>query len=236
MPATIDTVTPSTLSSHDDSGHRLPGLRWPRALVKALHPGHVPKLKAHFLALAGEDRYLRFGFPISDKGVVQYVERMNFERDALFGVFDDHLQLVGVAHLAAMRDDLADPAGHRPAARSAEFGVSVLPAARGMGIGSRLFERAIIHARNDGIEAFFMQCLTVNETMMHIARKAGMHISIEAGEVGAWLTLPHANPGTVVAEAVEEQLAAFDLGLKKQMSSATRWWQAATQPVTPVRR
>jgi RimJ/RimL family protein N-acetyltransferase len=200
---------------------------WPRVLVKELHTGHVPKLKAHFQALAAADRYLRFGYPISDKGLDAYVERINFGTDAVFGVFDDALELVGVAHLASMKDGLgAETEGavceFKPGA-SAEFGVSVLAQARGKGIGSRMFERAIVHARNAGINAFYMQCLSVNATMMHIATKAGMRITVDSGEVGAWLTLPDANPGSLMAEAVEEQLAVFDLGLKRQITSTSQW-------------
>jgi hypothetical protein len=74
-----------------------------------------------------------------------------------------------------------------------------------------------------------MQCLSVNATMMHIATKAGMRITIESGEVGAWLSLPDASAGSVIAEAVEEQLALIDLRLKKQITSTGLWLQH-TQP------
>jgi GNAT superfamily N-acetyltransferase len=204
----------------------------PRVLVKELHTEHLPKLKLHFLGLGAEDRYLRFGYPISDKGVEGYVERINFATDAVFGVFDDALELVGVAHLATMKDGLGAQLEAKPAVKptaAAEFGVSVLPEARGMGIGSRMFDRAIVHARNGGVSAFYMQCLSVNATMMHIATKAGMRITIESGEVGAWLSLPDASAGSVIAEAVEEQLALIDLRLKKQITSTGLWLQH-TQP------
>jgi GNAT superfamily N-acetyltransferase len=99
-----------------------------------------PKLAAHFLALDAEDRRLRFGLPISDAVVTDYVGRIDFARDAVFGVFDDELNLAGAAHLARAEDH-------------AELGVSVLPAHRGRGVGAALLERAHTHARNWGIGA-----------------------------------------------------------------------------------
>ena len=59
----------------------------------------------HLLALGPEDRRLRFGTPPADSVVRASVARIDFERDALFGVFSDDLTLVGAAHLA--RGDVA---------------------------------------------------------------------------------------------------------------------------------
>src|SRR5712664_811028 len=57
-------------------------------------------LEGHFLALDADDRRLRFGIPMGDAAVRSYVERIDCQRGALFGVFDDHLRLIGAAHLA----------------------------------------------------------------------------------------------------------------------------------------
>ena len=70
----------------------------PRALVKELHSGHPAKLLAHFLALGEDDRYLRFGRPISDEAIAQYVERIDWQSSAVFGVFDESLE-IGRAHV-----------------------------------------------------------------------------------------------------------------------------------------
>lgn len=188
----------------------------PRALVKELHPGHLPKLLEHFIELGEDDRYLRFGRPIMDEAIAQYVERIDWTSSTVFGVFDEALALVGVAHLAQL-DERIDAPEHR---RCAEFGVSVLPSARGKGVGTRLFDRSIVHARNAGIETFYMQCLAKNASMLRIARKAGMRIQVDYGEANAFLTLPEAHLGTHIAEAFEEQLAAFDLRLKKELRAA----------------
>src|SRR5688572_8683157 len=117
-------------------------MRGMQILIRELTPAEQPALERHFLALAPEDRRLRFGAPLSDFAVRAYVARIDFESDAAFGVFDDALQLAAAAHLARGR-------GH------AELGVSVLDGERGRGIGGALLARAHMHARNWGVSALF---------------------------------------------------------------------------------
>jgi len=168
-----------------------------------------PKLAAHFLALNAEDRRLRFGLPISDASVADYVERIDFGRDVVFGVFDDELNLAGAAHLARAEDH-------------AELGVSVLPAHRGRGIGGTLLERAHTHARNWGIGTLFMHCLTENAAMMHLARKQGMQIDTGYGEADAWLKLQPADAVSHFGEVFAQRVALWDHALKSQAAAARR--------------
>ena len=168
-----------------------------------------PKLAAHFLALNAEDRRLRFGLPISDASVADYVERIDFGRDVVFGVFDDELNLAGAAHLARAEDH-------------AELGVSVLPAHRGRGIGGTLLERAHTHARNWGIGTLFMHCLTENAAMMHLARKQGMRIAAASGEADAHLELAPASAASFAKALLAERVGLFDYALKSQFDAARR--------------
>jgi GNAT superfamily N-acetyltransferase len=105
----------------------------------------------------------------------------------------------------------------------AEFGVSVLDSARGLGIGSKLFERAAIHCRNADVDTLTMHCLSTNQTMIHIARKAGMEIQRDYGEADAYLKLLPATPVSMLQEAVEEQVALFDYALKANVRAARKW-------------
>jgi GNAT superfamily N-acetyltransferase len=159
-------------------------------------------LESHFLALDGEDRRLRFGASLNDDAVRAYVERIDFERDALFGVYDDPLRLVGAAHVARGK-------GH------AELGVSVLPANRGRGIGGALLARAHLRARNWGVRALFMHCLTENAAMMHLARRQRMQIVVDSGEADAWLKLPPADASSHFGEVFAQRVALFDYALKQ---------------------
>jgi len=188
-----------------------------RELTRLEHP----KLAAHLLALDAEDRRLRFGLPIADASIADYVERIDFERDALFGVFDDELNLVGAAHLARAEDH-------------AELGVSVLPAHRGRGIGGTLLERAHMHARNWGIGILFMHCLSENAAMMHLARKQGMHIAAARGEADAHLALPPANLSSIAGALIAERAGLFDYALKSQLVNTRRLLASAlAAPKTP---
>ncbi len=106
----------------------------------------------------------------------------------------------------------------------AEFGVSVSKSMRGMGVGSKLFERAAIHCRNNDVDTLYMHCLSSNKTMMHIAKKAGMEIQRDYGEADAYLKLLPPNPTSMLQEAVQEQFAMFDYTLKANARAAFKLW------------
>jgi len=174
-------------------------------LIRELSRLDRAALEPHFLALGAEDRRLRFGIPLNDDAVRTYVARIDFERDAVFGISDDGLHLIGAAHVA--RGD-----GH------AELGVSVLPGHRGRGIGGALLARAHLRARNWGVRALFMHCLTENAAMMHLARKQEMDIVAEAGEADAWLRLLPADASSHFGEVFAQRVALFDYALKQGRS------------------
>ena len=174
-------------------------------LVRELSRLERPSLEPHFLALGSEDRRLRFGAAFNDAAVRRYLERIDFGRDALFGVFDDALHLIGAAHVARS-------GGH------AELGVSVLPDHRGRGIGGALLARAHLRARNWGVGELFMHCLTENAAMMHLARKQSMDIVVADGEADAWLRLAPADASSHFGEVFAQRVALFDYALKQGRS------------------
>jgi GNAT superfamily N-acetyltransferase len=184
------------------------------ALVRELTVMDREKLLAHFLALAADDRLLRFGQIVPDHVIENYVRTIDFKRDTVFGVFDATLQLTGVGHLAYLPAE-----GDK---RTAEFGVSVLERARGEGIGTKLFERAAIRSRNTHVTMLYMHCLSRNSTMMHIAKKSGMKIEYAYGEADAYLTLKPADQSSIITEMLQEQAAVFDYALKRQARNASK--------------
>jgi GNAT superfamily N-acetyltransferase len=171
-------------------------------LIRELSKLDCPALQLHFLALKAEDRRLRFGVALNDFAVRAYLKRIDFEQDAVFGVFDDDLELLGVAHLGRGE-------GH------AELGVSVLEGHRSRGIGGALLARAHMHARNWGARALFMHCLTENSAMMHLARKQGMEILAGSGEADAWLKLAPPDASSYLGAVFEQRVALFDYALKQ---------------------
>lgn len=144
---------------------------------------------AHFLALPVADRSLRFGTPLARNGVTAYVEGIDLQRNALFGIQDEHAVLVGVAHVALTED-------------VAELGLSVLPAHRGLGLGGALFERAAAYARSRRIGKLLMRCLAGNAPIMRIARRFGMDIRWEDDHADASLRLLPAPQASVRAGSV----------------------------------
>src|SRR4051812_17751462 len=72
----------------------------PTIRVKELSERDRRRLLMHFLALDDNDRLLRFGTVLPDELITRYVQRLDFSRDTVFGVYDDNLRLTGVGHLA----------------------------------------------------------------------------------------------------------------------------------------
>lgn len=192
------------------------GRRYPPVLVpiRALAATHRSRIAQHLLALDPQDRYLRFGYAAGDEQIARYVDGLNFDRDEIYGVYNRKLELIAMAHLS-----FADNA---QCTSCAEFGVSVHKAARGKGLGTRLFDRAIMHARNEGVDMMFIHALTENTAMLKIAHSAGAWVERDGSETQAYVKLPPATLDTRMTEVVQDQVAEVDFQLKLQ---AKRFWQ-----------
>jgi GNAT superfamily N-acetyltransferase len=175
--------------------------------IRSLASRHRPRILAHLLSLSAMDRYLRFGYPASDAQIGQYVDMLDFERDEVFGIFNRRLELLAMAHLAYL------PAGG-VGGRAAEFGVSVIQRVRGRRFGERLFDHAVLHARNRHVETLIIHALTENTAMMRIVRKSGAHIERDGGEAQAHLKLPPEGLASHLEQIFGEQAAEFDYRLK----------------------
>jgi len=181
--------------------------------IRSIGPAHRERIAQHLLKLDTHDRYLRFGYSANDEQIRRYVAQINFERDELFGIFNRKLELIAMAHLAFSVD---------PQCLScAEFGVSVAKAARGRRYGSQLFERAVMHARNEGVTMLFIHALSENTAMLKIARSAGAIIERDGSESEAHLRLPPADFDSRVTELLNEQVARTNYHLKVQ---AKQFW------------
>jgi RimJ/RimL family protein N-acetyltransferase len=195
-------------------------------LVKQLAERDRRRMLKHFMALDDSDRLLRFGTVLPDEQVAAYVNKIDFRRDTVYGVYNQVFKLVAVGHLAfAPKEQLKAVSVATTKDKVAEFGVSVSKSARGLGIGTKLFERAAIHCRNSDVDTLYMHCLSSNQTMMHIAKKAGMEIQREYGEADAHLRLLPPSPGTVMQEAIEEQFATIDYTFKANARAAVKWFE-----------
>ena len=207
MPASSDSAAVSSV------------LRW--IPIRSLSARHRARVLAHLLALAPADRYLRFGYCATDAQVTRYVERLDFEQDQLFGIFNRRLELVAMAHLAYL------PQG-TGGARMAEFGVSVLGQARGRGLGSRLFDHAVLHARNRNIDTLIIHALTENTAMLRIAYNAGARVLRQGSDAEALLQLPPYTVASQIEELLEDRAAEVDYHFKRQVRRVDTLWGRVT--------
>lgn len=196
--------------------------------IRSLGSNHRKRILRHLLALEEHDRYLRFGYHAQDRHIERYVSALNFHRDDVFGIYNRGLRLIAVAHLAYPMEDAAE--------RSVEFGVSVLAHARGRGYGARLFERAAMHAANDGVDTMVIHALKENAAMLRIALRAGALLEEEGAEAQAHLRLSKASLETQLTELVDEQIAQADYAIKKQAMQFNTWFSRlqARSPAQPT--
>jgi GNAT superfamily N-acetyltransferase len=181
--------------------------------IRSIGPRERDRIAQHLLSLKPHDRYLRFGYAASDEQVQRYVDGLDFDRDELFGIYNRRLDLIAMAHLAfAPADQHKD---------CAEFGVSVAEHARGRGYGARLFERAVVVARNEGIGMLFIHALSENAAMLKIARNAGATVVRSGSESEAHLQLPVATFDSRMSEIALEHYAQVDFQLKTR---AKQFW------------
>ncbi len=176
--------------------------------IRSLGENHRSRIARHLKALDAHDRYYRFGFAASDAQIDRYVNSLDFGRDEIFGIYNRHLVLIAVAHLAYAPETGANS--------SAEFGVSVLKQARGRHYGTRLFERALIHARNVGVSRLYVHVLSENAAMLQIARHGGATFVRDGSETQGHLSLPPATLNSQLTELVEEQMAQVNYQIKLQ--------------------
>ena len=132
---------------------------------KLLLPSNKQALIAHIHNLSDRDKYLRFGYPIPDDGIESYVNRsFDLEQSQWFGMFDDD-DIVASVHTVMVTST------------KAEMGLTVDASLRGQGFGQVLFDRGLCWARAHGAKQVYMQCLSENKAIQHIARKNNMTIA-----------------------------------------------------------
>lgn len=202
---------------------------WTWVPIRSLGPRHRERITAHLVSLEVSDRYLRFGYAATDAQISKYVDMLDFEQDEVFGIFSRRLELIAMAHLAH-----SVVAPNQDATAVSEFGVSVLPQARKRGFGRRLFEHAMLHARNRGVETLLIHALSENTAMLKIARNAGATVVREGSESDAWLRLPPDTLASHVGELVEQQAAELDYRLKRHARQVSDLLSAITEVKTSL--
>ena len=129
---------------------------------------HFHDLASHFLALTAGDRFLRFGWVMTDVDIVAYVESLLQSIGNVFVVAEPAPDIAGVLHV-----DFTSG--------GADLGLSVAAWARGKGIGTLLLERAEVLATSRAVNTLFVRNLNFNTALRRLARHAGMQIACAPG-------------------------------------------------------
>jgi ribosomal protein S18 acetylase RimI-like enzyme len=189
--------------------------------IRSMGERHRPRILNHLLGLEARDRYLRFGYAATDEQIAHYVDALDFGRDEIFGIFNRRLEVVAMAHLAYARE--AAPQAE------AEFGVSVARSARGRGWGARLFDHAMLHARNRGVDTLVIFALAENTAMLRIARNAGAKVQFDGPDAQAHVKLPPENFASHMEALIGDQAAEFNYTLKVQARRLDAWLDSLTR-------
>ena len=121
-------------------------------VIRKLLPWETALLHEHFLRLDADARHCRFAAGVSDETIAAYAQSA-LGSDALVHGFLVDGVLRGAAELRLLTDG------------SGEVAVTVEDEWRLTGIGTALFDRLLLTARNRGVRSLVMTCLPANQGM-----------------------------------------------------------------------
>ena len=168
-------------------------------LVRRLGPIDRSACLAHLLRLEPETRRQRFCGALGDEAVAAIVE----DAFRASGLMLARRVLVGAMagrDMVALADLAID-------GREAEAAFSVEAPWRQRGLGGTLFARALLYAQNRGVRRVHVRCLVHNRAMCALARRLGLALVFEEGEIQGTIAVPPANPLSLLAERAGDTLA-----------------------------
>ncbi len=163
-------------------------------------------LAAHFLALDAGDRFLRFGWPITDSQILAYVESLSALGDSVFVVVESDGDISGVLHLESMGCGVT-------------VGLSVSTWARKMGIGTLLLQQAGEVAREQGLKTLFVRHLNLNTQLRRLARHLGMSVACAPESIGTGFEVAPVERGR--SRPFRKELTLADDSLRPNWSGAS---------------
>ena len=173
-------------------------------VIRKLSHLELSKYTDHLLRLPKDDRYLRFGYAISDDGIRKYVASQYRIKQVVLGAFNENLDVVAAIEI------IFDTSKYVAVNDVAEIGLSVEPEYRAQGIGSKLFQNALLIARNRSVNQLVSHCLTQNRWMMRIARKYGMSVVRDSGDAQGIIELDAPDVVTLMDEVIGDGIALWD--------------------------
>lgn len=149
-------------------------------IIRQLRPSELGQFRAHLLRLDVESRHDRFNGYTDDAFIEAYAERC-FRDGTTVVAYVEGDEVFGAAELHE-RSDIDQPTG--------EIAFSVERHVQHRGIGRRLFERLLLHARALGYTRLRVTTHPQNEAMKRLARKYAASLRFEDGETVGIIDLP----------------------------------------------
>lgn len=174
-------------------------------IIKRLNNSHREKVSQHFKRLDAESLRSRFCSFMNDSAIDTYVNKINFNKNGIFGIFNDDLDIIGVGECVIGNDHKAEVA----------FCVEVKY--QNQGLGGKLLERIVRFAKAREKTHLEMLCLKSNQKSQYLAKKFGLKVKHSMdGETLAIIDMDKNN--SVIEqfnETIDENLAAYWLNQRE---------------------
>jgi hypothetical protein len=169
---------------------------------------HRHDLASHFLALSSGDRFLRFGWVMTDVEIIIYVESLFLPIDTVFGVVEPDCDVSGALHLESMGCGV-------------NLGLSVSAWARNLGIGTLLLQRAGLLARARNLKTLFVRNLNFNTALQRLALRVGMTVACAPKALTASLEVPATDGHGARHDEFAGKIALADDSLRAQCNGVS---------------
>lgn len=167
---------------------------------------------AHLLRLTPTDRLSRFQYAATDAQIERHVDEFLKGGGHVIGWFIDG-ELRGAAEVALLRDGV-----------SAEAAFEVEGDWRGRGVGAELVGRALLWARNRGVQRLMIHTTRRNTAMLKAATQRGAVFEFDLSEADGVIEAPRASWRSHLREVRFEERGVlrwmWDAGRRQWL----RWW------------
>ncbi|ALK10417.1 GNAT family N-acetyltransferase [Blastochloris viridis] len=163
-------------------------------VIRKLWSSEALLYRDHLLRLAADDRRQRFGLEVTDDSIAAHALAAFDTGAVVHGFFIDGV-LRGAAELHVLS---------RTPPVEGELAFSVEAEYRNSGIGSALFGRTLLVARNRGVATVTMNCLPSNRPMQSLAKKFEAKIRYNLADVIGELKTPGPTPISLWREMVAD--------------------------------
>jgi RimJ/RimL family protein N-acetyltransferase len=164
-----------------------------RGSIRRLWRADLAAYRDHLLRLDLQTRRDRFSGAVSDAFLERYAERA-FAEDRIVLAYMIGGEVRGVAELCPFASPYAD---------EGEAAFSVETPYRLRGVGTALFRRLILLARNRGIRTLHVRCLPQNRAMQILARRHGARLVFEHEEAHGQVDAGPPTPFSLLQEWAE---------------------------------